>query len=51
MYIIFVEDIPLCLLNLKITKYFLVSVKQNNIFYFYLDDMFRWDGWLSQYSD
>ena len=32
----------MCLLNYTTTKYFLVSVKHNNIlFYFYLDDMFR----------
>jgi hypothetical protein len=30
----FVEDIPLCLLNWKTTKQFLVSIKHNNILHY-----------------
>jgi len=41
--LIFVEDIPLCLIGYEINTFFIVAVKYNNIFGFpyFNDDMFR----------
>jgi len=34
--VLFLEDIPMLLLNKKTTKYFLVSVKKNNILFYFI---------------